>query len=359
MAALVHVAAQRQQSSDNLQFYEMSRRFATSGKRRTRHKLRAQRAWVGLLCFATLLRCLGLCFERVRTLRLVSKVVENRILISYVYHESLKHRSFEIRNKRQNLYIFIKKAYIEHKDYTFVFTITGKWPPAREFFSAIGANEEKSILPLKQNIIVMRTAAGNYSDLCFHSNVTAHFQLSHGAFVFLNDGVRGPFTAESSWKSAVHGSWLFPFLKTAIRKSVSLVGAGLSCEIGLHVQTYFILVKREFISQTMTNWAEACTEDDWLKVIQKSEVGLSQHFLKQGLAISSPSIGDKLIFSAKLPHPRCRNPSLDYVRSHKAVMIKFGGEVYRKQLLNTNTLLEVERWTQKNFPYFDMSLRDD
>lgn len=310
------------------------------------------RRLVHLLIVCTVYICLLSHYQRVREMRHISQIVQGRILVSYVYHEPLRSDFLEVRNKRQNLHVFIKKGYVDDQRYTFVFTISGSWPSAKEFFTSLGHQEEKSILPVGNNVIsLVRDTQTVGADLCYHSKTINSFGESHGMFVFLNDGVRGPFTDVTSYTNVARGSWLYPFIRSAANPRVSIVGARISCEVAWHAQTYFVVIKRAFINEIVKHWAGTCDERNWAKVIREGEVGVSQNFLKQGFAIASPA-EKKLIF-AGTPVRDCTNPSLKYIDLEKAVMIKYGGEIFRLRLLHNQTLTDVARWMMLNFPYIN------
>ncbi|OUS44866.1 hypothetical protein BE221DRAFT_208423 [Ostreococcus tauri] len=205
----------------------------TTKERKQRTKLCSQRACVRLLVVYYFLLS---WYRRIRELKRVSQTVAKGVLVSYVYHENENETSSEVRNKRQNLHIFVKKGYIDDARYTFIFTISGRWPSTKEFFYSIGTHEETSILPVSSNVMtVTRTL----------------------------------------------GSWLYPFLRLATDPRVSLVGSAVSSEIGWHAQTYFIVIKRALVDDLLEMWLRSCSEQDRLRLT----------FLERGFAIASPSLG--------------------------------------------------------------------
>ena len=169
--------------------------------------------------------------------------------------------------------------------------------------------------------------------------------------MFLNDGVRGPFTSVALNTNFAHGSWLYPFLRLATDPRVSLVGSAVSCEIGWHAQTYFIVIKRALVDDLLKMWLRSCSEQDWSRMVRDFEVGPSQTFLERGFAIASPSSGRVNIFAGTIPQTSCRNPSTVHVGLEKGLILKYGGEVFRKHLIHSQTMADVANWTMLNFPY--------
>ncbi|OUS41766.1 hypothetical protein BE221DRAFT_164898 [Ostreococcus tauri] len=135
----------------------------TTKERKQRTKLCSQRACVRLLVVYYFLLS---WYRRIRELKRVSQTVARGVLVSYVYHENENETSSEVRNKRQNLHIFVKKGYIDDARYTFIFTISGRWPSTKEFFYSIGTHEETSILPVSSNVMTVTRSTELCSDLC-------------------------------------------------------------------------------------------------------------------------------------------------------------------------------------------------
>ena len=91
----------------------------------------------------------GWLASRLSTKTVTSEDQHMKVLVNYVYHETVHMEATEVRSKRVNLALFIKFAVLSMpKHVTFVFSITGDVPDAQDFQSSV-----KDVLPTQGKII--------------------------------------------------------------------------------------------------------------------------------------------------------------------------------------------------------------
>lgn len=263
-----------------------------------------------------------------------------RTLYHYVYREELAPNSHGVNlHKRRNLMFFVNGAVKPSDTDTefFIFTISNLHG---ERFSEKSSQRPLSTIPEQKNVRLLFSQAS--SDICAHAQALLGFEdiSSYKYFVFINDGVRGPFTNSSE-------PWIETFLKPLRPRHVALVGSTISCQHKVHVQSYFMLTKFPHIKTLLSQYRKCCKLKKWDEIIQKCEIGVSQLFLNRGFSIASTSQqiifrkGDKF-FEGKKP---CKNPTAEDLDIFETMMVKYGGNVYKEHLIPRTVARSIEAWT--------------
>ena len=172
------------------------------------------------------------------------------------------------------------------------------------------------------------------------------------AFLFLNQGVRGPFYHDTTLIPASY-SWLTTFHARLFPKAtddgmtpprVGIVGPQMSCQLALHVQTHCFMLNAAVLPLVL-EYLEATPRhvaSHWKQVVRYTEVGLSEHILGAGWHLAS--------FPAAIDSAGCvtrENPVLLCDLSPPdLVFIKFGGEVMRRHLLCPAIISDVTSRTR-------------
>jgi len=250
----------------------------------------------------------------------------------FVFQEkSTLDRSSRNSHKRENLESFVQGA-VKHSNLnteSFVFTISeNSWDVIK-------------IIPVQDNVhVYLRDTT---SDVCAHAQALKRLKdiRLYKYFVLINDGVYGPvFTGNASWNA--------PFIKILEQDRVALVGSTLSCQRAVHVQSYFLMTKFPHIRALISKYDKCCHLKRWSKVIQTCEIGLSQYFLKRGYAIGATSKnvtfhnGDEFFEKGR----SCSNPTTEILDIFETVMVKYGGNVFRENLIPHKVVRDLELWNR-------------
>ncbi|KAJ1450771.1 hypothetical protein M885DRAFT_570789 [Pelagophyceae sp. CCMP2097] len=199
-----------------------------------------------------------------------------RVLVHYHYYEDAETNAWKVINKRTNLLFFLRFAAINAPTRVQIVLTAFGLPPADEFFTSVGYPADlrlkwgRELLPSN---VVYRNVAATTSDLCPRAAVLRDFLLEAGRkadyVLFLNDGVRGPFSfpqnspQRSQRDAAAHKLglpyWAARFVG-ALRalpraKVIGVVG---SCEVDLHVQSWAVMIDAELASTFEKRYNATC-----------------------------------------------------------------------------------------------------
>ena len=213
-----------------------------------------------------------------------------RLLVLYSYFEGDSAPQCEIRMKRTNLNTFLTFAVSETPHVTYVFTMSGRIPGVSEFYGSLGLEPpaRRTIIPPFKNAKVFFSNV-RAADLCHHAQSAAKIRLnSYKHILYMNDGVRGPFTLrppfllESGTFSNVP-NWIEPYASLLYSEShVGAVGTVLSHEISTHLQGWFVLLqKSDFRRFVFPLFLKTCGSIAWKDAIN-IEVQVTSSILKAG-----------------------------------------------------------------------------
>ncbi|KAJ8601458.1 hypothetical protein CTAYLR_010501 [Chrysophaeum taylorii] len=183
------------------------------------------------------------------------------------YYESRKFDRCTILTKRTNLAVFVANAVLAApKNVTFVVTTGSSLPNASEFFGSTGVEPwGRTVLPA--NVVVRRVPYARI-DLCHRASVLREFYGSH--YLFLNDGVRGPFGEH--WLETL--AWPFH-----LDPSTGVTGVVLSCSHFVHVESWAIVVHSRVKELFLGLYKTSCTLPK-PKAIRHGEIGAGRAILQ-------------------------------------------------------------------------------
>lgn len=290
-----------------------------------------------------------------------------KILVLYSYFETESTHSCEKIMKRTNLATFVRTGVLEGQHISYMFTLGGNLPDAVEFYRSIGLTPPfgDDILPRFANVQSRIPVRSDVPDLCQHAHafksVPGTKQYSH--VVFMNDGVRGPFEQRPpriTLRSIREvPSWIHDHLILLHSEpNVGAVGSVLSCELTLHLQGWFVLLRAPLFSKHVHIFEETCDVKAWSDAINK-ETAFSDAILRDGLKLGTYfpvkvivgqdqriNIGPKLY--------SCMNPLTAFrqlhgqnakVDLHNLRFLKVGGGFYRYDILTNATKGAVSQLT--------------
>ena len=150
-----------------------------------------------VLCFLFLLSAFKSMVQK-------SRKPEVYIFVSYVYFETELQSHCEVANKHTNLGFFLKSVLPDsHDNIFFRFTFPGIFPDKAKVIRAAGEHARSPMGLIindvlsgsRQNFVMQhKERATGSTDLCVHHDVVRSLkENSYDYFLFLNDGVRGPF----------------------------------------------------------------------------------------------------------------------------------------------------------------------
>ena len=269
------------------------------------------------------------------------------VLVSYTYHESRYASPGEILRKRANLYAFLKHGYCMHPRIDYTFSVSGRVPSSIEFYSSLGRAQLQNnrIFPDNARVVTMTETV---SDLCQHARVATE-EEKHTFYVFLNDGTFGPVLRSPAQACSIESISHLPFwiskflLKFDKDVPIAAVGASSSCEQAPHIPTNFIVLTEQSIHIATRRWNQTCNPHlSWLETIKLGEVQLTTELLRKGFQVKSIDT-DSVLASERPTNASCKNPSMTYYRIYDKIMIKYGGEVWRKNLIHSSVRRQVEQ----------------
>lgn len=186
-------------------------------------------------------------------------------------------------------------------------------------------------------------------------------------FLFLNCGSRGPYFLNSNVSKSKN--WLQPFV-SKFDASIKGVGATISCEISPHIQTYAVSFDRTGAKIVLPYWTPRNSTKSKLQLIRDAEVGASSALIYHGYNIASlesrhinrdfraqdlvcdpeyTSLGNTMLVNPT----RCDStvsasgkkelatPGCEGLEPCEVVFVKYGGEVYVKDLVATQTKMRI------------------
>lgn len=276
------------------------------------------------------------------------------VSISYVYRETTAATYGEILRKRLNLYAFLKYGYCKHAAVDYTFHVSGRLPSADEFYSSIRKQplHGEQLFPAQVKVLSNHQ---DQSDLCQHT-VTMKDNV-YSFYIFLNDGTLGPVLKQPALSCSANSTTNLPFwirkvliLFESRHHAIAAVGATYSCEKHLHLQTNFIAISHQAAIITRRRWKHLCVNTlSWDETIERGEIGLSREFLRNRFSLCDIECGrvKEINNSFLKPDERiqaCTNPSLQQFDINKRLMIKYGGEVWRRNLIHSSVRQQVTRW---------------
>ena len=144
---------------------------------------------------------------------------------------------------------------------------------------------------------------------------------------------------------------------------VSLVGSMMSCEISPHLQSWTLLFNGQVKDLVLRHMQAGCAPGmNWVEMITIGEVGMSTDLLDSGYSIASIlpkfprfTIDHRMAVKHELDEVvhklfSCKNPWIAgnmgnaKIDINEMIFVKYGGEVWRKQLLpNSFTTAVLEQ----------------
>jgi hypothetical protein len=182
------------------------------------------------------------------------------------------------------------------------------------------------------------------SDMLTHALTLAElhdFFNGFGTIIALNQGTRGPLVRAETWMDE---------FSAALSNEVKLVGPVLSCEKRPHVQTHMFAFDTSILELFLRTELDIPSGKSWSKVIEKSEIGLSDAVLNSGWNIASMlhrnRWGEKSFPGQCRPEIGFRNPS-GWCESYfnDSIFLKWGGQFHRNRLYCRNIQTIVEERT--------------
>lgn len=163
-----------------------------------------------------------------------------------------------------------------------------------------------------------------------------------GAFMFLNNGARGPMVKRREWVNE--------FLDRM--DEVSLTGAILSCEIQPHVPLHAFAFTVDLLDIFLDIQLRSYESETWEQIIRNCEVGFSQAVIESGRKIGS--LLHKNRWNEPYFNGTCR-PELGKVNVSlycepfyvDSIFLKYGGTFYRLGLFCASVLSDVEATTSQ------------
>ena len=290
-----------------------------------------------------------------------------KILVLYSYFETESTSTCEKIMKRTNLATFLHTGVLEGQHISYVFTLGGNLPDAFEFYSSIGLTPPfgNDILPRFANVQLRTPVRSDVADLCHHAhafkNVSRTEQYSH--VVFMNDGVRGPFEQRPpriTLRSIREvPSWIHDHLILLHSEPhIGAVGSVLSCELTLHLQGWFVLLRTPLFSKHVHIFEETCDVNAWSDAINK-ETAFSDAILRDGLKLGTyfpvkVIVGQEQRTSIEPKLNSCMNPLTAFLQLngqnatvdlHNLRFLKVGGGFYRQNILTIATKGAVSTFT--------------
>ena len=226
-----------------------------------------------------------------------------RLLVLYSYFEGDVSPQCEIRMKRTNLHTFLTYAVSETPHVTYVFTLSGRIPGVSEFYGSLGlpAPARRKLIPLFKNVKVFFSDV-RAADLCHHAQSAAKIRLSSFKHIlYMNDGVRGPFTLRPPFltESGAFGNvpnWIEPYASLLYSEPyVGAVGTVLSHEISTHLQGWFVLLRKsDFQRFVVPLFMKTCGRMTWKDAIN-IEVQVTSSMLNAGKTLGGLFPEPKLV----------------------------------------------------------------
>ena len=289
-----------------------------------------------------------------------------QLLVLYAYFESESIPFCEKIMKRTNLANFINAGVSQSPNVTYLFSVSGVIPKAVELYSSIGLDSPygDNVFPNFANVLVRNSKRSDVPDLCQHaiSFNTLRGKMEYSHVLFLNDGVRGPFDTTKSSAVSLQGApgWIQSHLALLHSEpNIGAVGSVMSCELTLHLQGWFVLVRTILFAKHVNLFEEACQVESWNAAIGK-ETAFSSAILRDGFKLGTlfPErlvIGNRGFTAAMRSRLNdCSNPSSAFRRLHgqngkldleQVRFLKIGGGFYRYDVLTNATKLEINKFT--------------
>ena len=289
-----------------------------------------------------------------------------KLLVLYSYFENLADADCDTVVKRTNLHTFLTAAVFNTTDVGFVFTFSGHIPRADTLYTSIGVKPpfKEKILPPYDNVkMVVSTAVA--PDLCHHAQTAKNIELNkYNHVLFLNDGVRGPFTRAPP--AIIHSkqltclpNWILQHAELLRHEpGIGAVGAVLSCQKNVHIQSYFMLMRTEdFVLHalpSLTSCHPWNPQNDWNQAVDM-EIEIGASFIRSGKKLAGllPTVFSARSRSDFNDH-LCRNPYVSFRQNNQRApfplvefsFVKFGGNMYKGDVFNNESSILISNLTQ-------------
>ncbi len=249
-----------------------------------------------------------------------------KTLLLYIFYS-------RIADCRSNFFFFLQQGVVESDDIDFKFVIVDKsYVP----FPLVEVAKYRNVE------IISQSNMG--SDLCSAKDALLKLDLHmYSHYIVMNCGARGPYVKTPVERYSYWKKYISLFDNVLVR----LVGALISCENNSrvqsrsHVQSWFIMFDRLSIRIALSSW-KSCPWLTWRDAIIDGEVAVSRAVMQMGYKIASlqPEFypydkGGKCSFSG--------NPGMLPQDLFGQVFVKHGGELFRDDLLNVQTKIDVAK----------------
>ncbi len=226
----------------------------------------------------------------------IKAVLPSRILVHTHYYERRSMPQRERQNKRTNLAMFIEHAVVRSGNSTGVFfhiTWNGDpLPSLAELYGDIYGNstsrlpkDRTALFPVRDNVLVEGIPPSS-TDLCPRAHAIRRARKARPAFthvLFLNDGSRGPFTTVDPRSEL---GWLTPFTSPIeAHPDVGAVGVMMACHVGVHLQSWAVLLDWRLHGLFLANYEYSCDERKTDAIIH-AEVTPYRWIAKRGFGLA-------------------------------------------------------------------------
>jgi hypothetical protein len=262
-----------------------------------------------------------------------SSSVENKALVSYSYYYSGKGNSPDY----DNLEFFLRHARIRLSLTTVDFV-----------FSIVGASKMPVIALFERlpNTIFIVNDTNRKTDLCSHyHNFRTHRKPEHDIFVTINSGVRGPFWNQYDRYNyeLTAMDWIRPF-SSKLDRYVRIAGSLISCQKSPHLQSWFMVTDKQGVDIMQNTW-RTCPWKTHMDAITSGEVGLSTRILQLNMTFASQQPMHSRKFSGRCDDSKKNPTTLDY-DIYRHLFVKYGGEIWRKNMLHKSVNAQVRAFTK-------------
>lgn len=264
--------------------------------------------------------------------------IRERILV--VYHVGFLTPSDSFEMNANNVRTFMSSLSVNalFKSTFIIINIIGG------MYNPLKAVLDEYNLPRELSCMLMWSYAK--SDLLTHALTLAvlyqELRWTFRAFIFLNNGVRGPMVKRRDWVIEFRNHM----------DEVALTGPILSCEIQPHVPTHMFAFSIDILDLFLKVELHSNENETWSQIVRNYEIGLSQTVLESGRKIGS--MLHKNRWNEHFFNGTCR-PELGksnvsfycepfYLNS---IFIKYGGEFYRQGLFCDSVLSDVDAVTSQ------------
>lgn len=299
---------------------------------------------------------------------------DRKIYVSYALYAPIDQNNDKSHKIcLDNVDMFVKRGVDYHPNVQFIFNLIGN---TRTPYAIEAATKRF------KNVKVTHTEFF-LVDLFAHGKVLRSYfdnspQESDDVFIFLNCGARGPYFSHAlegnaSSKFAPRLRWVSKFL-SKLTFDVHGVASTVSCEIHAHLQTYSFALDQVSAKLAMRLWSPRPHVTDKLQIVRDAEIGVSEVMMESGLKFVSldsryrhinflhknvtcepdyrnlrnenyinPTRCDSgvVIKKGKQVRVEAKTPGCEGLEPCEVVFVKYGGEVYQKNMIASTTEMRV------------------